>query len=77
MATVTFKTLRRRYTRQGSQAAPDKHHLMHMTLKNGEEYALDMSGMQFGITDPVVPWAFYLEEYVGQVESEVLLKENK
>ncbi|KAF6233290.1 hypothetical protein HO173_008581 [Letharia columbiana] len=66
--TLSLKTLRRRFIRQDWQAAKDKHRVLHVFLKNGEDYALDISGVQFGLRSPVTPWGRYVEEHVGQVE---------
>lgn len=38
-------------------------------MKNGEYYALDMSGAQFGLTIPVMPLALYIVKYVRQFDS--------
>lgn len=38
-------------------------------MKNGEEYAVDVSGGQFGftLTTPVMPWVDYLAVHVDRV----------
>ena len=68
--------LHRLYTRQDWAAAPDKHRVLHVILRHGENggengeretYALDLSGVQFGLVNPVVPWAEYLETHVREV----------
>ena len=64
-----MRTLRRHYIREDQEATSDKHQVLHIFMRNGEEYALDVTGVQFGLKSPVVPWNQYLLEYVHQVES--------
>ena len=35
------------------------HTLVRVTLKNGESYAVDMAGAQYGWHEPVTPWQLY------------------
>ncbi|KAM0797734.1 hypothetical protein BDR22DRAFT_824003 [Usnea florida] len=67
LITLSFRTLRRRYIRQDWQAVRDKHQVLHVVLPNGESYALDVSGVQFGLKNAVVPWGEYVEVYGGKV----------
>lgn len=50
----------------------DKNNEGHLTVKvvleNGETYALDIAGAQFGYFDPVLPWSQYLESQVKTVK---------
>ena len=46
--------------------ATDYHHnIIKITTRNGEVYALDMAGAQYGWTECIVPWKFYVESRVG------------
>jgi hypothetical protein len=36
-----------------------RHILLRVKLKNGEEYALDLAGAQYGYYEPVTPWVIY------------------
>ena len=66
-ATVLFKPLHRRlFVRQEHEATRHHHTILLITLKSGELYVLDLGGIQFGFTKPVVPWAKY-EERVSQI----------
>ena len=38
-----------------------------MVLPNGESYALDVSGVRFGLKNEVVPWGEYVEVFGGKV----------
>lgn len=43
------------------------HTLWRVELKRSkEQYALDLTGAQFGFHDPVVPWDVYAESRIGQ-----------
>ena len=35
------------------------HTIVRVTMKNGEKYALDISGAQYGWREPVMPWELY------------------
>lgn len=72
-----MRTLRRRFIREDQEALSDKHQVLHIVMKNGEEYALDVSGVQFGLKDPVVPWTRYVQEYVHQIESSKVFSHGK
>ena len=67
--TLSLKSHRRRFIREDWQVAKDKHRVLHVLLKNDEHYALDITGVQFGLTTPVVPWTQYFETHVAQVVS--------
>lgn len=44
-----------------------EHFIVKATLKNGETYAIDITGPQWGHYDPVVPWDIYAESRVREV----------
>lgn len=44
-----------------------QHSIVKVTLKNGETYAIDITGPQYGHYDPVVPWDIYAESRVKEV----------
>ena len=55
--------------KDGTEVAP--HQLLGVTLSNGEKYALDMTGAQFGYDESVVPWQLYS---TSRVENVILTK---
>ena len=44
-----------------------KHSIVAATLHNGERYAIDITGPQYGHYDPVVPWDLYKASRVREV----------
>jgi len=48
------------------------HEVLKVALKNGEEYALDLAGAQYGHHDPIAPWIEFEQERVRQVGSSEL-----
>ena len=40
-------------------ARNDSHSILKVTVQNGEQYALDMTGAQFGWQEAVIPWNIY------------------
>lgn len=49
--------------------APDGHKLVKINLANGEQYALDLSGAQYGFSDPLTTWSTYVKERDCKVKS--------
>ncbi|KAK3174430.1 hypothetical protein OEA41_001676 [Lepraria neglecta] len=56
---------------------PDGHHkdnaeqghaIIHITLKNSETYAVDITGAQYGHYDSVIPWDLYAESQVDSIQ---------
>ena len=45
-----------------------RHSIIKITLKNGEKYALDLSGAQFGHSDPLLPWERYVKTRAEYIE---------
>ena len=45
-----------------------RHCIIRITLKNGEEYALDISGAQYGFPQPLSPWKHYIDAHVQNIE---------
>ena len=43
------------------------HAVIKLTLNNGEQYALDISGAQFGYRTPLIPWTQYFDSRVDSV----------
>lgn len=43
------------------------HQVFKITLKSGSEYALDLTSIQYGYAEPVVPWDRYLRERVTTI----------
>ena len=43
------------------------HRLLIITLTNGEEYAIDVAGAQFGLYTTIMPWTEYEQKYVDWV----------
>ncbi len=46
-----------------------RHAIIKVTLRNGEEYALDISSAQYGYYQPVVPWQQYHDTRIAAVET--------
>ena len=49
--------------------AMDKHKVIKATTSNGESYALDVAGAQFGLHTVVVPWKRYVDLHVCEIQS--------
>ena len=49
--------------------AMDEHKVLTATTNNGESYALDLAGAQFGLYTAVVPWKQYIDLHVRRVQS--------
>ena len=45
----------------------DRHLVLQVVLKNGEEYVLNLSGAQYGHTEAVLPWSQFLETKAKEV----------
>ena len=43
------------------------HSIVKVMLRNGETYAVDITGPQYGHYDPVVPWKIYAQSRVREV----------
>ena len=43
------------------------HTVMIMTMKNGEQYAVDFSGAQYGWHETIMPWALYSSSRIEEV----------
>ena len=41
------------------------HEVIRVTVRNGEVFALDFAGAQFGYHEPVLPWQMYLQSRLG------------
>lgn len=41
-----------------------QHFILRVTLKNGEAYALDITGAQSGWTEHILPWSFYAQDRI-------------
>ncbi len=46
------------------------HNVYRITLKNGEVWAVDATGAQFGYVDPLCPWHDFEQRRLGKVEAE-------
>ncbi len=44
------------------------HNIIRVTLKNGESYALDIAGAQYGWHEPVTPWQLYNTSRVREIK---------
>lgn len=44
------------------------HCIIQVTLKNGESYAIDITGAQYGHYDAVIPWDLYVKSRVDRIE---------
>ena len=71
---VCSNTLRMKRVRGFSFDAPvglakDEHKVIKATTSNGESYALDVAGAQFGLYTAVVPWKRYVDLYVCGIQS--------
>ena len=52
--------------------ATDYHHnIIKIITRNGEVYALDMTGAQYGWTECIVPWQIYVESRIREVKDVV------
>ncbi|KAK4692496.1 hypothetical protein P7C71_g4724, partial [Lecanoromycetidae sp. Uapishka_2] len=45
------------------------HCIIKADLKNGESYAIDVTGAQYGWYDAILPWDLYMESRVDRIES--------
>ena len=45
-----------------------RHAIIRITLRNGEMFALDLSGAQYGYSDPLSPWERYMGDRVRDIE---------
>lgn len=43
------------------------HQLLRVTLSNGEKYAFDITGAQYGYHESVVPWHQYIDSQVKEI----------
>lgn len=41
-----------------------QHKVLGITMQNGEKYAIDMAGAQFGLTVAILPWDVYVALHV-------------
>lgn len=68
---VSTKNHRRSFINVDIQAPIDNtkygHEVIQVTLKNGEKYALDIAGAQYGQFSTVIPWDLYVRSYVKKV----------
>ena len=48
-----------------------RHTLVRVKLKNGESYAVDMAGAQYGWHEPVTPWQLYENSRVREIDQVV------
>jgi hypothetical protein len=46
------------------------HNLYRVTLKNGEKWAIDVTGAQFGYPEPLCPWQDYIMTRVKKIKKE-------
>ena len=49
--------------------AMDEHKVLKATTSNGESYALDIAGAQFGLYTAIVPWKRYVDLHVCEIQS--------
>ena len=49
---------------------PFFHNLYRVTLKNGETWAVDTTGAQYGYADPLCPWRDFEQHRSGKINSE-------
>ncbi|KAK4695683.1 hypothetical protein P7C71_g2118, partial [Lecanoromycetidae sp. Uapishka_2] len=52
-----------------------KHCINRVTLTNGEVYAVDLTGPQYGFYDPVIPWEQYCDSRVKAIDIISLLRD--
>ncbi|KAH6663159.1 hypothetical protein B0J14DRAFT_662149 [Halenospora varia] len=52
---------------------PYEHRVVKLCAKNGEEYALDLTGAQWGYFEPIMPWKTYQLSRIFRVTREVKL----
>lgn len=74
---ISMRILRRRFIREDQKTLSDKHQVLHVVMKMGEEYALDFSGLQFGLKSSTVPWKQYLQEHVHKIRSSKVVPRGK
>lgn len=53
------------------------HAVIKLTLNNGDQYALDISGAQFGYRTPLVPWNQYFDTRVDSVAQTKYLGDHR
>ncbi|KAL9098419.1 MAG: hypothetical protein Q9163_005916 [Psora crenata] len=54
-----------------------RHSIVKITLKSGDQYALDVSGAQYGYPNPLTPWGRYFETRVEYIEATKSLGHHK
>ena len=68
---VSTKNHRRNFVDIDTRAPIDNtkygHEVIQVTLKNGENYALDIAGAQYGQFNTVIPWDVYVRSHVKNV----------
>ena len=70
----TQHDLLRVYLNEGNpkiDATDYQHNIFRITTRNGEVYALDMTGAQYGWTECIVPWKIYADSRVREVKNVV------
>jgi len=65
--------LTRRFANNAIDKNEDAHFVIKAVLKNGDIYALDLTGAQYGHFDPVLPWQKYVESRASEVRTLVPL----
>lgn len=70
--TVRVKNYKFRLRRRMDDLAIDwidyQHAILRVTTLSGEHYALDLTGAQYGWTEPVLPWDTFLASRVGRID---------
>jgi hypothetical protein len=68
---VMPKSSRRQLITIGLNGTPDfqdyRHILLRVELTGGEEYAIDLSGAQYGYYEPITPWNVYRDTRVANI----------
>lgn len=64
-------TLRQVFEGGFINATDHRHIVLLLTLKNGEKYAIDVSGAQYGWKETVVPWDAYKDSRVRNITERV------
>ena len=65
--TLRMKRVRGFYFESPIRLAMDEHKVLKATTTNGESYALDIAGVQFGQHTAVVPWQHYVDQHVREI----------
>ena len=55
--------------REFANVPKDQHKIVKLTISNGERYALDVAGGQFGLYAPIVEWDMYILFNVQRIEA--------